>query len=107
MAKRRGRRPTKWGFKYANEFQLRSGVLTCSAVSDVAVPSRFSSCNPPDQVTSPAADEKFNCGLVLHPSAVTTRNARRLATCDVSIDTCRNTLRLRNARSLSTARAES
>src|SRR6266516_3484326 len=86
---------------------LRSGVLLYTAVSDVAVPSRFSSTRPSSHGASPPADEYPSCGLVLQPSVVTTRNARRPRRRTVSSRTRLNTNSPRSARSVSAIRAES
>src|SRR5438552_637365 len=86
---------------------LRSGVLLYTAVSDVAVPSRFSSTRPASHDTAPPADEYPSCGLVLQPSVVSTRNARRPRMRTVSSRTWLNTNKPRSARSLSATRAES
>src|ERR1051325_7987523 len=86
---------------------FRSGVLLYTAVSDVAVPSRFSATTPASHDTAPPADEYPSCGLVLQPSVVSTRNARRPRMRTVSSRTRLNTNRPRSARSLSATRAES
>src|ERR1051325_10120863 len=71
------------------------------------MPRKFRSTIAALQVVDPADEEKFNCGDVLQPSAVSTRSARRSPTRTVSSRTDRNTPSSRRARSLSTSRAES